>query len=349
MATNKKKRIKKIVFYILIILLIIVFMFMFLLILMNHKFKLNISIDNGVGNYNLLVKRDFKISRIEIPKKVGAKFLCWSSDKENCLSNDYKIKSNINLYALYEKSINIDNTVSITIKDEEGVIKTIELANGESLGDLFIPTKEGYVFEKWLLNGNDYDSNTSIKSDIELTPVWKKIETPDEQPQNNNVTLPVNGTIDNINVDTPQSMNLKTYKVSFETFGGDVIESQTIESGKLVNRPQNPIKNKYIFKEWQLNGNAYDFSLPIESDITLKAVYKNYYIVLGVMDEYSPERKVSVMDEQRNGVSFKNVNYNDGTLLCNSSNTIINKNDIYGETSFLVTLDDGTEVFASIN
>jgi Listeria-Bacteroides repeat domain (List_Bact_rpt). len=41
-----------------------------------------------------------------------------------------------------------------------------------------------------------------------------------------------------------------------------------------VTIPSNPVKSGYTFVEWQLNGDAYDFSTPVTSDLDLIAVYK---------------------------------------------------------------------------
>ena len=68
--------------------------------------------------------------------------------------------------------------------------------------------------------------------------------------------------------------------VTFNSNGGSIIESQIIEDNKLVTKPADPTKNGYIFKEWQLNGVAFDFSTSVTEDVTLDAVWEleNYSI-----------------------------------------------------------------------
>lgn len=63
------------------------------------------------------------------------------------------------------------------------------------------------------------------------------------------------------------------YTVSFKV-DGNVIETKTVKSGDSVSAIATPFKNGYTFKEWQLNGLVYNFGTPVESDITLIAVWK---------------------------------------------------------------------------
>lgn len=72
----------------------------------------------------------------------------------------------------------------------------------------------------------------------------------------------------------------KFYTVTFDTDGAIVeTESQTVKSGGKVIEPKNPAKKNAQFKEWTLDGVKYDFSSPVTSDITLKAVYVSLYTV----------------------------------------------------------------------
>ncbi len=64
------------------------------------------------------------------------------------------------------------------------------------------------------------------------------------------------------------------YTVTFNTSGGNSIESVKVNAGNKVIRPSDPIKEDYIFKEWQLNGKEYDFNNPINDDITLNAIWE---------------------------------------------------------------------------
>ena len=68
----------------------------------------------------------------------------------------------------------------------------------------------------------------------------------------------------------------KTYTVNYDTDGGSFIEAFVIdEDHPKAIRPADPVKEGYVFKEWQLNGAAYDFSKPVTSNIILKAVWES--------------------------------------------------------------------------
>lgn len=67
----------------------------------------------------------------------------------------------------------------------------------------------------------------------------------------------------------------QSYLVTFNTFGGTVIETQSIEEGNFVTKPQDPVKEGYNFTGWN-----FDFNTPITEDITITANYTliNYEI-----------------------------------------------------------------------
>lgn len=64
-----------------------------------------------------------------------------------------------------------------------------------------------------------------------------------------------------------------TYTVTFNSDGGGDYGFQTVIAGNKAMEPQEPAKDGFIFEYWALNGEQFDFNTPIESDITLTAVY----------------------------------------------------------------------------
>jgi len=67
--------------------------------------------------------------------------------------------------------------------------------------------------------------------------------------------------------------NCVNYTVTFDSFGGTSIESQTVKQGECANVPENPVKDGFTFVEWQLDNSTFDFSTEITEDITLTAHY----------------------------------------------------------------------------
>lgn len=64
------------------------------------------------------------------------------------------------------------------------------------------------------------------------------------------------------------------FTVEFDSQGGSLVSSQSIESGKSAQKPMNPTKSGYTFKYWSLGGAQFDFSSQITSNITLVAVWE---------------------------------------------------------------------------
>ncbi|MBO5789342.1 MAG: InlB B-repeat-containing protein, partial [Clostridia bacterium] len=64
------------------------------------------------------------------------------------------------------------------------------------------------------------------------------------------------------------------HTVIFETNGGSAISPVSVERGTLLSRPEDPVRDGFIFVEWQLHGKTYRFDSPVLEDITLVAVYK---------------------------------------------------------------------------
>ncbi len=66
----------------------------------------------------------------------------------------------------------------------------------------------------------------------------------------------------------------KEFTVTFDTDGGSTIDPVKVKENKTLTRPTQPTKAGLIFNEWTLNGEVFDFSTPITSDITLKATWR---------------------------------------------------------------------------
>ena len=84
------------------------------------------------------------------------------------------------------------------------------------------------------------------------------------------------------------------YTVSFDSMGGTMVDSQVIEEGKSVTKPEAPKKEGFTFVEWQLDGAAYDFSTVITKDLVLTAYYtmnESTEIVLVLLDYQNGQQR----------------------------------------------------------
>ena len=71
------------------------------------------------------------------------------------------------------------------------------------------------------------------------------------------------------------------YSVNFETGCEDAILTQFVEKDGTVKEPIEPTKEGYIFKEWQLDGVAFDFNTKLDKDIILSAEWiKEEYVTV---------------------------------------------------------------------
>lgn len=69
------------------------------------------------------------------------------------------------------------------------------------------------------------------------------------------------------------------YSVQFETGTNEIILTKYVNKNEKIEEPVAPIKEGYVFKEWQLNGKTYNFDEEIKDDTILTAEWiKEEYI-----------------------------------------------------------------------
>ena len=250
-----------------------------------------------------------KATQPETPKREGWVFNGWLLNGA-AYSFDTPVTGDITLTADWTR---ITHTVTFDTGEGSG-IDPQTVNHGEQAIDPGTPTREGYTFTGWLLDGSPYDFSTPVTGDITLTAAWEK--TPDPTPVTHTVTFdaanggdpvkvavvdgetvgkPADPTRDGYtfqgwvldgepyNFDTPVTGDitltaawekLAEYTVTFDTQGGTPVEPQTITENGMVARPADPTREGYSFKGWQLDGRGYDFSTPVTGDITLTAVWE---------------------------------------------------------------------------
>lgn len=112
-----------------------------------------------------------KMTKASNPTKSGYKFDGWYLNDKKFDFNT-KITTNITLKAKWLELVKY----TITFDSDGGSkVKNQEVFEGEKVTKPADPTKEGYKFVKWQLNGEDYDFEKIVTRDIELKAVWEKI------------------------------------------------------------------------------------------------------------------------------------------------------------------------------
>ena len=91
----------------------------------------------------------------------------------------------------------------------------------------------------------------------------------------------------------------KTYTVTFDTLGGNLLESITINEGECIKDIEEPTKEGYLFVSWLKDGIEYDIKKPITKDITLTANWietpeiSKYYTITFVVDKKTEKTTVN--------------------------------------------------------
>ncbi len=113
------------------------------------------------------------------------------------------------------------------------------------------PTKEGFIFKEWQLNGETFDFETQIDKDIILTAEWIKEE---------------------------------YVTVNFSTNTNEVFEKIKLLKGDTIKELPVSIKEEYEFLGWYLNDELYE-NQEINSDVVLVAKYEKIIPELKIGDE----------------------------------------------------------------
>lgn len=125
------------------------------------------------------------------------------------------------------------------------LVNGTEMICGKSLAQPSDPVKEGFEFKGWFYEGEPFDfANGRVEADMILVAQWEARD----------------GT--------------ETVRVRFDTQGGSAIESFTIKKGILLNPPLTPTKTGYVFAGWYLDDERFDFTQPVNEDITLVAHWR---------------------------------------------------------------------------
>lgn len=108
------------------------------------------------------------------------------------------------------------------------------------------PVRPGYSFKGWYLGNELYDFDLPVTKDLTLTAKWEREDG----------TEPA------------------VYTITFDRGNGSGSSTVQVTEDEKVALPQEPTKIGYRFKGWYLNGEPYDFDLPVTKDLTLTAQWE---------------------------------------------------------------------------
>ncbi len=123
-------------------------------------------------------------------------------------------------------------------------VEGVEFVCGRTINPPEDPVKEGFTFQGWIYEGDPFDFTEGIYKNATLVAKWQ--------------------------VDD----GVEIVTVKFDTDGGSSINDIEIAKGKTLTEPSAPTKMGYVFQDWYLGDEVFDFSQPIEENITLKAKWE---------------------------------------------------------------------------
>lgn len=329
----------------------------------NKKYTITFDSDGGSVVEKQIVKRGEKVNKPTDPTRDGYIFIEWDLGS-SIYDFSAKVTRNLILKAVWKEQEGGKVTYVVNFNTDGGNSVSNQIINKDgTITKPQDPVRDGYKFLGWYSNNVLFDFNTPVTTNLELVAKWEKAK--DNSTTGTTTTTKKNDTTSSTTKKTTTKKNdttnttttkktttntteAKKYTVKFDSNGGSKVSSKEVTSGSKVSKPSNPTRTGYKFSGWTLNNKAYDFNSKVTSNITLVAKWtaKTYTVKVSSVDEYSPARILSVY-EDGSKISFKQINYTDGTMLCSSKGNI-NKSDIEGETKLQVVLSDGTKVTATI-
>ena len=151
----------------------------------------------------------------------------------------------IALYTLIPlKGEETQNFILTFDSDGGSAIAAIEVTGCGVVEQPVNPTKEGYVFVGWELDGNPFNFTEEVCGDVELKAVWEE-----KDPESEYITYFIQR-----NPDEEPSQ-------------------QEIKKGEIPTQPEDPYREGYEFVEWRLNGYPYSFDTPLNEGDMIAAVW----------------------------------------------------------------------------
>ncbi len=208
-------------------------------------YSITYNLDGGVLENKIAKFTKQDMFKLNTPYKEGYIFEGWYLDFDcqgssiDEISGD--IKKDITLYAkwsLIEYTVTFDSNGGNDIENQKIPFnKNVVKPNN--------PIRDGYKFNGWYLNGEEYDFTKEVTSDITLVANWEK--------------------------------EIVKYIITYVNQG--IKEEKVVEENTILEKPNDPVRDGYKFSGWYLNGEEYDFTKEVTSDITLVANWEKFYAI----------------------------------------------------------------------
>lgn len=154
--------------------LVILFAAILLFIFLGNKtYKVRFDSAGGTSIETQSVKKDKTATKPTDPTREGYTFDNWYLDDKEFDFNT-KITKDIKLVAKWITAVNGEETTFTVSFDSNGgsSVSAIKVTKDGLLTKPTAPTKEGYDFVSWQVNGKDFDFTTKVTGNIKLTAKW---------------------------------------------------------------------------------------------------------------------------------------------------------------------------------
>ena len=212
------------------------------------------------------------------------------------------------------------NTYTVTFETNGGTaVESKTVNHGEKVTAPEQPTRDGYSFVGWYLNGAPYDFGRDVTGDITLVAQWTlntykvtfdpsydgAASTTYTYAHGTTVTEPTEPTRTGYTfkfwyvqggaetdyfsggektatgtITLVAKWEINAYTVTFNPNNGEDSTTQEVDYLGKASKPADPVLEGYTFLGWYLDGAPYDFNRDVTGDITLVAQWsENYYTV----------------------------------------------------------------------
>ena len=134
-----------------------------------------VTIDDGVVDpYVIMVGEDSAVIKPEEPVRDGYKFVGWYlKDKEYDFS--VYVTKDMTIKAIWEKEEEVKTHVIVTFDVVGGsLINSQRILIGGTASIPVNPTREGYTFIEWQVNGTKFDFGTILNEDTTIVALWRE-------------------------------------------------------------------------------------------------------------------------------------------------------------------------------
>ena len=184
------------------------------------------------------------------PTKAEYIFEGWYNGDKQWIFTENAVNANITLKAKWRSTYVPPETFTVTIDVDGGTfsddtVTSFEVEEGTLLTKPADPTREGYQFDGWFDGALLWNfQEKRVTKNVTLKAAWTKLHT-----------------------------------VSFDTDGAGEITSQIVRNNENATEPTTPTKTGYKFIGWYVGDVEFDFEAGVTSDVTIKAVWKEFKTV----------------------------------------------------------------------